>query len=64
VATNSHWVEASQISLPIQPTIENKTDIADPHTKTLESLSLFILFNFTFPHPPCPTIILARGVFE
>jgi len=50
-ATNNHWVEASQISLPIQPETENKTATTAPNINVLETSSLFLckIFNLLTP---------------
>ncbi len=49
-ATNSHWVEANQISVPIQPVIEKRTEATAPNISILEVNSLFLLPN-THHHP-------------
>jgi len=50
-ATNSHCVEANQTSLPIQPEIENKTEITAPKTNILDINSLFFFKDFTLLTP-------------
>ncbi|OGM84634.1 hypothetical protein A2434_02440 [Candidatus Woesebacteria bacterium RIFOXYC1_FULL_41_14] len=50
-ATNNHCVEANQMSLPIQPEIENKTATTAPNINVLETSSLFLckIFNLLTP---------------